>query len=69
MSRKRCGIKIKLKRIFSPVFEAALDSRVQLMMSRTQAEAIHTHYKIRRGVKILKTKTVIISKPYKNFQS
>ncbi len=40
------------KEIFFPVFGAALHSGLQqLMMSRTLAGAIHTHYKIRRGAK------------------
>ena len=66
MSSKRCGIKIKLKTIFSPIFELL---HTLAMISRTLADAIHTHYKIRRQAKILKTKTVIISKPHKIFKN
>ena len=53
MLSKRFGLQIELKRIFSPVFGAALHSGVrQLMMSRTLAHAIHTHSKLRRGAKM-----------------
>ena len=42
----------RAKENFFPVFGAALHSGLrQLMMSRTLADAIHTHYKIRRGAK------------------
>ena len=53
MWSKRCGIQIKLRRILFPFFQL-LGKHTgvrQLMMSHTLADAIHTHYKTRRGAK------------------
>ena len=56
MLSKRCGTQIKLKRIFSPVFLAALHSSDDV----TQYTPVK---KLEDKLKILKTKTVMISKP------